>query len=448
MTAGGPALVLALPCHDLYGTPPPPSIRQQRLKTSMRIVAINQYYWPDTAATSQLLTDLCEHLAAQGHDVHVVTGRSSYAGSSAALPPSEEHRGVKIERVWALTLGRRTLLHRAADFASFNASALLGALRLDGVDAVLTLSTPPFVASLGMAAKALKGARFIYWVQDLYPDLAVALGALREDGRVARTASLLSSQILSHADAVVALGGRMREHLVARGAHPDRTVVIDNWSDGQAIAPLRPSDNPLRRAWNTLEKFCVMYSGNFGLAHDFVTLNGAFARLGQRPELDLVLVGDGPRKASVVTLAEQRALTSMRFLPLFPRESLGDSLTAADVHLISLEQALSGMVVPSKLYGVMAAGRPSVYVGPRQSDVWRVLVETESGICVENGDVDGLVDALERLRTQPELRARMGENARAAFVERFDRGHALRRWEAVITGEPVPGTGKRAGRAA
>ena len=401
----------------------------------MKLLFINQYYWPDSTATSQLLTDLCEHLAARGHDVHVVTGRTPYAGQQALLAPEETHQGVKIHRVWALSMGRRTLLHRAADFASFNASALRGALNLTGVDAVLSLSTPPLVATLGVAAKALRGARLIYWVQDLYPDLAVALGALRADGAVAQVAGLVSSHILSHADAVVALGGKMREQLMARGAHPDRTHVIDNWSDGDAITPMPAQKNPLRQAWNTLDRFCVMYSGNFGLAHDFVTLNSAMAALGSRPDLDFVLVGDGPKKATLEKLAAEQALTSVRFLPLFARERLGDSLTSADVHLISLEKSLSGMVVPSKLYGVMAAGRPSIYVGPKDSDVWRILQETEAGLCVENGDVDGLVRALMDLKAHPAECARMGKNARAAFVKRFDREHALRAWEAVITGE-------------
>lgn len=404
----------------------------------MRIAAINQYYWPDLAATSQLLTDLCEHLAAQGHDVHVVTGRSRYAGNHADLPEEEEHNGVKIHRVWALNMGRKSLLHRAADFASFNASALFGALKVPEVDAILSLSTPPLVATLGVAAKALKGARLIYWVQDLYPDLAVALGALSAEGPVARAASIVSSQILAQSDGVVALGGKMREQLIARGARPDRTHVIDNWSDGAAIVPMRVDENPLRKSWGTLDRFCVMYSGNFGLAHDFVTLNAAFEKLGSDPAMDFVLVGNGEKKTQVEKLAKEKNLSSMRFLPLFPREDLGHSLTSADVHLICLENALSGMVVPSKLYGVMAAGRPSIYVGPRDSDVWRILEETDAGICVENGDVDGLVKALETLKGDEKLRAKMGKNAREAFVNRFDRGHALRKWEAVLTGKAMP----------
>ncbi|MEW5848815.1 MAG: glycosyltransferase family 4 protein [Myxococcota bacterium] len=403
----------------------------------MRIAAINQFYWPDLAATSQLLTDLCEHLAAVGHDVHVVCGRGHYAGGHAALPHKELHAGVHIHRAWTANLGKASLLHRGADYASFHATATAQLMALPHPDVVLCLSTPPLVASLGMMAKAVRGSRFIYWVQDLYPDVAVELGALRRDSNMARSTAAFSRQILTRADAVVALGDAMRAQLTAHGAPVEKVHVVHNWADGHRILPTPVQDNKLREGWAERDRFCVMYSGNFGLAHDFDTLEHAFTQLGRRDDILFALVGDGVRKAPLEQGMRARGAVNLRFWPLFPREQLSHSLGAADVHLISLHPRLSGMVVPSKVYGVMAAGRPSVFVGPPESDVWRLLEESGAGLCVRNGDGPGLVDALMRLKDDVALRERMGLKARETFMARYDQPHALRAFERIITGAPV-----------
>jgi glycosyltransferase involved in cell wall biosynthesis len=342
------------------------------------------------------------------------------------------HRGVHIHRVWSSSLGKASLLHRGADALSFQAGALQTLLRLPRPDVVLAKTSPPLVASLGWAAAQRHRARLLYWVQDLYPDVAVALGAVDVASPLARVASVVGDQLARRSDALVALGPRMQDALVRHGAPPQRVHIIDNWADTTVVQPLDHEQNTLRRAWNLQGRKAVMYSGNFGLAHDFDTLQAALLRLARREDVSLMMVGDGSKKADV-----QRALQGqggdVRFLPLFPREDLGLSLTAADVHLVSLHPAMDGLVVPSKIYGVLAAGRPSVYVGPRNSDVWRLVQDARAGLCVENGDVDGLVDAVVKLVTDDALRAELGRNAHAASTARYDRTHALGRFDALLS---------------
>ncbi len=395
----------------------------------MRIAALNQFYWPDLAATSQLLTDACEHWAAKGHDVHVVTGRARYAGGHDRPPAEERHKGVHIHRVWSSELGKRTLLHRGADALSFQGGALAALLRLPRPDVIVAKTSPPLIASLGFAARTAHRCKMVYWVQDLYPDVAVALGAVPKDSPLAKGSTLVARTLASRSDALIALGPRMREVLVEHGAALSRVHVVDNWADGDVIRPRARAHHPLREQWGVGERLCVMYSGNFGMAHDFDTLLAAMTRLADRDDVFLALVGDGSKKKDVEHALRDRS--NVKFLPLFPREELGLSLTAADVHLVSLHPAMDGLVVPSKVYGVMAAGRPTVYVGPRGSDVWRLLEHTHAGRSAENGDVPGVVDAVAAYEDAA-VREETGRRAREAYDAGYDKGHALQKLDAVL----------------
>lgn len=405
----------------------------------MKVLLLNQFFHPDLSATSQIATDLAIDLAASGMEVTALASRGSYLGGAAALAPRDRHAGVDIVRVRATSLGKRTLVHRAIDYASFYVTSAAKLAALPRHDVVIALTTPPLIAATALVAKALKGSRLVYWVQDLYPEIAVAMGALGPGSLAVRVMSALSRAVLRRADAVVALGDEMRARCIAAGALPERAHVIPNWSDAAGVRPVPHERNALRPAIAGEARFVAMYSGNMGRVHDVETLIGAARLLRDRRELVFVFAGDGAKRAVVEAAA--RELPNVRLAPYQPRERLAESLSAADVHLVALSPEISGLAEPSKLYGIMAAGRPALYVGPEAAEVSRTVQREACGVRIANGDARALADALVALSADPASAGEMGRRARAALEARYQRSVATRRFaelvSALAAGAPV-----------
>jgi colanic acid biosynthesis glycosyl transferase WcaI len=402
-----------------------------------RILLLNQYFWPDRAATAQLLADLAEDLAASGEgrdwEVTALAGRATYApGRPGPLPARETWNGVAIRRVACTNFGRGSKLGRLADYATFFLSAALAVLTGPRQDVVVCLSTPPLVAALGLLAR-LRGARFVYKVEDLYPDLAVALGALRSDSFVAGALRRLSRFLLSRADAAVALDGAMAASLRERGAR--RVEVIPNWADGQALHPDPAKGDQFRRV-HGLEKqhFVVLYSGNLGLAHRFDAVVDAFRGLESSPvQVVWLIVGDGPRLPEV--RRQVTGLSAVRFLGYQPRERLQDLYNAADVHLVTLRDEVAGLLVPSKYAAALAAGKPVLVVGGGGTDLHAEVADRQVGWACPHDPaaVAATLRQAAELASHPEQIRALGRNARQLFEEKYSRELARRSWARLLS---------------
>ncbi|WP_242344770.1 glycosyltransferase family 4 protein [Anaeromyxobacter terrae] len=395
----------------------------------MRVLLLNQFFHPDLSATSQIATDLAEDLAASGVEVTALSGRGSYLGGKQ-LGARDEHRGVQIVRASATSLGKRTLLHRGMDYASFYATAGAALARLPRHDVMIAMTTPPLIAAAAAALKGPKRSRLVYWVQDLYPDVAVAFGALGPRSPLTRMMAAASRAVMRRADRVVVLGEVMGERCVASGADPARISVIPNWADAAAVHPVEHGRNSLRDGLANGARTVVMYSGNMGLAHDIATLLGAARRLRDRRDVAFVFIGDGARKRDVEAAA--RELPNLRLEPYQARERLAESLSAGDLHLIGLSPEIEGLIEPSKLYGIMAAGRPALFVGPEGSEVARTIVRHDCGRVLRNGDAEGLASAIAELADDHDLRIAMGERARAVLEQRYARRVATARFKGLL----------------
>jgi len=270
----------------------------------------------------------------------------------------------------------------------------------------------------------------VYWVQDLYPEVAVAFGALRPRLPAARIMAAISRRVLRRADRVVALGEAMRARCVAAGAPPERAVVIPNWADAGAVRPVPHAENPLRRELAGDASVVVMYSGNMGRGHDLATLLEAARLLGDHAGVRFVFAGDGARRGEVEAAAGK--LPNVRLLPYQPRERLAESLSAGDLHLVSLSAEMEGLLEPSKLYGIMAAGRPALYVGPAGTEAARTITAERCGTVVRNGDAPGLARLIRDLADDEPARSEMGARARAALVDRYSRSVATGRFVRLL----------------
>jgi colanic acid biosynthesis glycosyl transferase WcaI len=383
----------------------------------MRVVLLNQFFHPDVAATAQLATDLAEDLARAGMDVTAVAGQGTYLGGKR-WTGQEAYRGVRIVRVPCSSFGKASLVRRMADYGSFFASAAVRIAAERRTDAVVAMSTPPLVAGLGAAVRALGRSRFVYWVQDLYPDIAVEFGMLGRRSLATRFLDLASRLILGRADAVVALGEAMVDRISRKGIPPERIRVIPNWADGSAIRPVQRDENPFRKAHDLVGKHVVLHSGNIGRGHDMSTLLAVAEALRAEPDLVFLFIGEGARKALVEDASRRNP--AIRLLPYQPREELSRSLSAGDVHVIAQDANLEGLIEPSKLYGAMAVGRPILYIGPRGSEVARTILRENIGEVIANGDVGSAVAAFRRLLGGDDA---MGNRARIGLERKYDRRH-------------------------
>ncbi len=393
-----------------------------------RLLFINQYYWPDHASTAQHLADLAESLASAGHEFHVLCGQGGYKPGAPRPPIFEVHHGVTIHRVPATSLGRRSTLTRMTDYLSFYARALIMALALPRFDVVVTLTTPPIIGLVGTLLRRLKGSRHVYWSMDLHPDASLALGRMSRRNPVVVALAWLSDFVYRQADKVVVLGPYMADRIFAKRVRSDRVTMIPVWSRRDEIYPMPRHAHPLREALGLADKFVAMYSGNLGLAHAFDEFLDAARRLRDRPDIVFLFVGGGPRLSEIVAAKERDRLDNIRLLDYFPREQLHASLSVADVHLISMRREMTGIVVPGKLYGAMASGRPALFVGPEHCESADTIRQSECGLTVRLGNVEELVEALTLLAADSELVEKLGAGPRG-IPRRVREGALLRALE-------------------
>ncbi|MEX0753625.1 MAG: glycosyltransferase family 4 protein [Actinomycetota bacterium] len=397
----------------------------------MKILVVNQYFWPDTASTSQLLTELCEDLA-EHHEVTVVAGRPSYNPSESprgrGLVAREQHGRVRVLRTWSTSFHRGSMPGRLANYGTYLTSCVIGALRAERPDVVLTMTDPPVVAAAAMAASRARRVPFVYVNQDVFPEVAVVLGKVRNRG-VERGLRSVNRRLRSSASRVVAIGRDMRQRLLALGCPPGSIEVIPNWADGSAIAPLEgPSALRAREGWN--DRFVVMHSGNVGLSQGLDTVVGAADALKEDPSVLFAIVGDGASRHRLEARVAAARLENVRFLPYRPKSELADSLGAADLHLIGLRRGLGGYIVPSKLYGVMAAGKPFVAAIDPDTEPAMIAHEHGCGLLAEPDDARSLADAIRRAKTAP--LAEMGARGREAFSTLYDRSIATEAYRSLL----------------
>ena len=391
-----------------------------------RILVLNQYYWPGIEATAQLLAQLCEALA-RDYDVTVVTGQLH----GHELPDEEERNGVRIVRVRSTTYERSQLHHRAANYGSYLSESIRTALRGERPDLVLCMTDPPVVGDIGLVVARRFDVPLLVISQDVFPEIAervkrlehpLVLGALRK----------LVGLYLRRADRVVAIGETMKLRLVHKGAREGRIEVIPNWVDTTEIQP-----HPRRNAWSAErgldEEFVVMHSGNIGHAQDLDTLVRAATFLRDLDRLRIMVIGFGARHGELTRLAQRLEVTpTVHFLDYQPREQLPLSLATGDLHYVGLAQGLSGFVVPSRLYGILAAGRPVLVSADADSEIVRIVEDVGCGIVVPPGRPERVANVIRDVAEGRLSLVGMGDLGRAWVEREADREVAFDRYRRLV----------------
>lgn len=401
--------------------------------TPMHIVALNHVYWPNSAATAQLLTELAEGLAARGHEVTVIARADPADGVEGSMAV---RNGVRIVRVRDPGLGKKKLWRRAVDYASFYAGAMRALVSLDKrPDVFMALTTPPLIAMAAQGAALFRKTPVVSVVQDLYPDVAVALGAIANKSLFHRAFAEATRLSFKRSAAIVTLSEPMRQRVLAYGAAPQRVHTIANWAlaelEGMRPAPEVGAEARVR--YGLGDRFVVMYSGNMGAGHQFDTLLAAAKALRDDRDIVFCVVGDGVRRAEIEAAVASEGLENVHLMPLAPREFLAESLGAANVQVVTLRDDMAGLIVPSKLYGIFAAAKPCLFIGPAEADVADAVKRADAGAAFAHGDVAGVVAWLREIAAMPDGGRALGDNGRRFLDAECSREAAVTAYERVLS---------------
>jgi glycosyltransferase involved in cell wall biosynthesis len=306
----------------------------------------------------------------------------------------------------------RGFVGRLLSYASFYLLSALRSLTIPKPDLVLTLTTPPLLSLLGTLLKVFRGSRHFVWEMDVYPDVAISLGYFKGGGMAEQISGALADFSRRHSDGIIALGECMKDLLVGRGIAASKIFVADNWADGRSITPM-PRDGDS-------EKLVLLYSGNLGLAHDLETIEGAMLNLRMDETFQFLFVGSGGRRRELEEFCFIHEIHSVELRPYVQRSDLSHSLAAGDIGLVTQRDSCCGSVVPSKIYGLLAAGRPILFIGPRGATPARIIQQFACGWQIDCGDVDGLTDLLQHLAANREEVEAAAKRARQTLVDHYD----------------------------
>lgn len=404
---------------------------ENRLK---HILFFSRSFWPDTEATGQFITELCAELANK-YKVTVIAGCSYYIKEdyfrAFSLYRKEKLGKVTIFRVMHTKFWKGNLVGRIMNWLTYGILALLVALRLKKVDLIIISTDPPFLGILAMVLKKIKSTAFIYNCRDLYFDVAMVLGKLKP-GLIAKVYDYLDKKAFNAAATVVPLGLSMQRRLIAKGVDRRRIRVISDWVDTGVIKPVAKENNPLLRELGLENKFIIMYSGNIGLTQNLDSILRAVADIKKPSSFFLVFAGEGAAKKGLRELAQELGVQEVLFLPYQPMEMLSYSLGMADLHIVSFQKGLSGAIVPSKVYGIMAAARPYLAIGDKESEPAILANEFGCGLLVEPDDIVGITKAFDWALAHTEELRQMGKRGRELAEARFDKNSVLKDWFSLL----------------
>lgn len=390
----------------------------------MHILILSQYFWPESIGASIWIKQLAEDLAIKGHKVSVLTGFPNYPngvifeGYKEKIFMREYFNNIHIFRTYIYASPKKSILSKMLSFSSFSISAIAGGLLISKPDVIYCIIPP---LPLGITAQVLsffKKVPVVINVQDIYPDIAISLGIIR-NSIIIKFAKWLERFIYKHSNAIVVISDGFKQNLLDKGILASKIYVVPNWADPNVIQP-GPKDNFFRRQLNVDSKFLVIYSGSLSYNTSLESLIEA-AEILKNEEFMFVIIGDGVLKDSLEQMVKEKKLKNVIFLPFQPLEIYPYVLTSADINVVTLNPKASLSSVPSKVYKIMASGTPILAIAPDDSEICRLITSSNCGLCVSPNDPIKIADALRyAMRNQHEIK-KLGINGRRYLEEYFSR---------------------------
>jgi len=394
----------------------------------MHILLLNEYYPPDTSATAKMAAQVAETLAAK-HQVTVVAGRPSYDPGEYypyALLQRRTCNGVTVECVGSTAYPRHQMKRRVSNYLSYLALAVPRALAVNP-DVILAMTDPPIAGVAGALVATLAGRPLVYNIRDMYPDMAVG-GDIVARGKFVQIWESMHRWALRKAARVIVLGDDMRDRIVGKGIAPGRVVIV---RDGATVPASLPStSDSIVQEIRCGFPFVALHAGNLGFYGAWDTLLKA-AEILRNENSGLVFIGDGANRDRLASAAAQANASNVKFLPFRPFDQVQHVMMAGDVHVVTIRRGLEGIVVPSKLYGILAAGRPVLVVADARSDAARIIIDSGCGLTADPDDPEGVAKAIRDLRSDPQRLVEMGTRSRAV-AGKYARVNELQRFSAIL----------------
>ena len=401
------------------------SLQQKKPTTDVaskkfNLLVITQFFPPDYAATGQLIQELAHNLGENNVQVNVFTGQPGYAFKQKLAPNKEVSKNLTIRRSRTVKIASSRIRAKALSGIIFTLRATLTLLKNGRKNDVALLTTaPPFLSMAGYIANLVLGLEYICLIYDLYPDAVVELGITSKDSLITKLWNKINALVWQRSKKIVVLSETMKQRIIKR--HPsvaNKISVIHNWADSDWIEPIQKQQNWFARQHGIDRKFTVLYSGNMGRCHDADTILETIKLL-QNELVQFVFIGAGTKHETCRKTVEELKLKNCTFLPYQDKANLPFSLTACDVALVSIAPGLEGVVAPSKLYGIMAAGKAIAAICEPHSYLREIINDAECGASFDNKNSQGLADFIMNLAANPELPVEMGKAGRKYMVENF-----------------------------
>ncbi len=391
----------------------------------MKVLLLNQTFFPDPVATAQQLTDLAEYLVQHGCEVTVVTGRRGYEKRQEIHKARETYRGIEVWRVGSTGFGKRSFLHRFIDAISFEIALIWRLCRLPRHDVVVSFTSPPLIGVVGAVLAIVWRRRSVQWLMDINPDIAFAVGYLNRRGMVGRFLTACLRFSLRNSEDIVVLDRWMQARVEAHRVSRPRIHIVSPWPvndfDGESFRGA-PRDNSFRSELGLKGKFVILFSGNHSIVHPMDTLLEAARLLREEEKIAFVFIGGGMRVGDVTQFREFHELKNVIQVGHQPRERLHETLTFADMHAVLMGDEVNGLVHVSKIYGVLATGRPYIFIGPKQSHVGDLLAECPYGFQAAQGKPEDVVAAIRTTMSLSEAKLIEYERRNLEYVAAHYRG--------------------------
>jgi glycosyltransferase involved in cell wall biosynthesis len=406
-----------------------------------KIKIVSQLFFPELVSTGQSMTQLAESLKERGFEIEVICGPPTLLETKGRVEKTINYNGILIHRVFSTRFPKLKFWGKLINHITFSLSVFFTLLKEPRKSMILTITNPPFLPFICALARIFGGPRFIVKVADVYPDTAVKLDMISSTGFINLVWSWLNKLVFKKAEALIVLG-RCMESLMKgkiKKKHQDKIKPIHIWTDDELIIArmnelnLKPSELYMKK-WNLEGKFIVLYSGNLGRFHDLETIMYAAKELNQiDPDILFLFVGEGYKKSWCETFSQENILENCRFETYVPRSDQADVLSCVNCGVVSLDERMVGISVPSKTYAIMAASQPVLAILPKTSEIAMMIEETNSGRVIENGDVKALCSHILELKNDKNLNHSLGENAAEAIQTKYSLKKAAQEYDNLIS---------------
>ncbi len=398
-----------------------------------KIIFINRFFYPDHSATSQILSDLMFNITVDNVELHVITSRLLYEGGER-LAGNEIIYGVNVHRVWTTNNGRSGLIGRAIDYLTFYLMSFVMMLQLVSKGDILVAKTdPPMISVLAAVVVKFKKGILVNWLQDLFPEVALKLKVKGlSEGNIYGFLKYIRNWSLIFAKKNVVIGDVMANKLKDEIPQLNTIEIIHNWVVGQKIQSVNQKNNSLRNKWGLENKFVVGYSGNLGRAHDYKTIYECIKSVSKNKHIMFVFIGGGVGMEKLKERVFKSGIDNIIFKPYQPIENLSESLSVSDVHIVTLEKELEGLIVPSKIYGILAVGRPIIFIGSEKGEFSKMLEKNQCGYIVAPKKSEDLINVVLGLQSDIETYNQISKNTESLYCDNFKYGKSIMKWKSLF----------------